>query len=112
MTRAAVKAVLEAFPQASVLVRAYDRVHLMQLDSLDLAFAQRELFESAVAMGKAALKASGIDRQEAERVEREYRSRDCERLELQSSTGDLHAGLDRSFSAERPLPEREARDPA
>ena len=112
MTRAAVKAVLEAFPQASVLVRAYDRVHLMELDSLDLAFAQRELFESAVAMGKAALKASGIDRQEAERVEREYRSRDCERLELQSSTGDLHAGLDRSFSAERPLPEREARDPA
>jgi voltage-gated potassium channel Kch len=112
MTRAAVKAVLEAFPQASVLVRAYDRVHLMELDRLDLAFAQRELFESAVAMGKAALRASGIDGQEVERVEREYRSRDCERLELQSSTGDLHAGLDRSFAAERPLPEREVRDPA
>jgi monovalent cation:proton antiporter-2 (CPA2) family protein len=112
MTRGAIKAVLEAFPQASVLVRAYDRVHLMQLDGLDLAFAQRELFESAVAMGKAALKASGIDKEEAARVEREYRSRDCERLELQSSTGDLHAGLDRSFSAERPLPEATVRDPA
>jgi glutathione-regulated potassium-efflux system protein KefB len=107
MTREAVKAVLEAFPQASVMVRAYDRVHLMALDRLDLAFAQRELFESAVAMGKAALRASGIDRQEVERVEREYRSRDCERLELQSSTGDLHAGLDRSFGADRALPEDE-----
>jgi glutathione-regulated potassium-efflux system protein KefB len=82
-------------------------VHLMELDGLDLAFAQRELFESAVAMGRAALKASGIGSAEIERVERAYRSRDCERLELQSSTGDLHAGLERSFGADRALPEEE-----
>jgi glutathione-regulated potassium-efflux system protein KefB len=107
MTREAVSGVLRAFPQASVMVRAFDRVHLMELDGLDLAFAQRELFESAVAMGKAALRASGIEKQEIERVELEYRSRDCERLELQSSTGDLHAGLDRSFGADRSLPEAE-----
>jgi hypothetical protein len=112
MSRDALAAVLKAFPQASVLVRAYDRVHLIELRGLDLAFAQRELFESAVAMGKAALKASGIEKEEAARVEREYRVRDCERLELQSSTGDLHAGLDRSFSAERPLPEKIVRDSA
>jgi len=112
MTREAVKAVLEAFPQASVMVRAYDRVHLMELDGLDLAFAQRELFESAVAMGKAALKASGIDKAEVERVDRAYRTRDCERLELQSSTGDLHAGLERSFAADRALPEEQAVDSA
>jgi monovalent cation:proton antiporter-2 (CPA2) family protein len=112
MTREAVKTVLEAFPQASVMVRAYDRVHLMELDGLDLAFAQRELFESAVAMGKAALKASGIDKAEVERVDREYRARDCERLELQSSTGDLHAGLERSFAADRALPEDEVTDSA
>ena len=111
MTREAVKAVLKAFPQASVLVRAFDRVHLMEFDGLDLAFAQRELFESAVVMGRAALKASGIDAGEVERVEREYRSRDCERLELQSASGDLHAGLERSFNADRALPEEEARDP-
>ena len=104
MTRAAVTAVLETFPQAAVLVRAFDRVHLMELDGLDLAFAQRELFESAVVMGRAALRASGIDGQEAERVEREYRMRDCERLERQSATGDLHAGQERSFT-EAPLPD-------
>ena len=83
--------------------RAYDRVHLMELDRLDLAFAQREMFESAVAMGKAALKVVGIEADEVERVDREYRSRDCERLERQSRTGDLHAGIDRSFAPDRPL---------
>lgn len=105
MTRSALAAVLEAFPQAAVLVRAFDRVHLMELDRLDLFFAQREMFESAVTMGRAALKAAGVDPMEAERVEREYRSRDCERLERQSATGDLHAGEERAFSPERPLPD-------
>ena len=105
MSRAAIKAVLKAFPQAAVMVRAYDRVHMIELDGLDIAFAERELFEGAVAMGRAALKASGIEASEIERVDREYRMRDCERLERQSATGDLHAGLDRSFSADRALPD-------
>ena len=65
----------------------------------------------AVAMGRAALRASGIDQAEVERVDGEYRARDCERLELQSATGDLHAGLDRSFNADRALPEAEVTDP-
>jgi monovalent cation:proton antiporter-2 (CPA2) family protein len=111
MTRSALKAVLETFPQAAVMVRAFDRVHLMKLDGLDLAFAQRELFESAVTMGRAALKASGIDRDEVERVEREYRMRDCDRLERQSATGDLHAGQETSFT-EAPLPDAETARPA
>jgi len=108
MNRSALAAVLEAFPHAAVMVRAFDRVHLMDLDGLDLAFAQREMFESAVAMGKAALRAAGVDAHEVKRVEQEYRSRDCERLERQSATGDLHAGLDRSFAPDRPLPDGEA----
>ena len=111
MTRDAIAAVLETFPHAAVMVRAFDRVHLMQLNRLDLAFAQRELFESAVRMGREALKASGIASQEVERVEREYRMRDCERLELQAATGDLHAGQNISF-ASGPLPDEEVRDPA
>jgi monovalent cation:proton antiporter-2 (CPA2) family protein len=104
ITRASVKAVLEAFPHASVMVRAYDRRDLIELSSLDLALAERELFESAVVMGKAALRASGVGPAEIERVEREYRLRDCERLERQSESGDLHAGAERSF-ASGPLPE-------
>ena len=108
LTREAVKQVLEAFPQASVLVRAFDRVHLIDLEGLDLVFAQRELFESAVAMGRAALKAVGETAVEIDRVESEYRMRDCERLELQSSTGDLRAGWERAFGPDRPLQDEES----
>ena len=112
MTRTAVQAVLDAFPQAEVMVRAYDRVHMIELDGLDIAFAERELFESAVAMGRAALKANGIGADEIARVERAYRRQDCERLELQSATGDLHAGQERAFGENRSLPDEEEKAPA
>jgi voltage-gated potassium channel Kch len=105
LSRSAVQAVLEAFPQAAVMVRAYDRLHLIELDGLDLVFAERELFESAVAMGRAALKANGIPKEEIARVEREYRSRDCERLERQAATGDIKAGWETAFKPDQPLPE-------
>jgi len=112
LTRDALAAVLDAFPQAAIMVRVYDRLDLINFDDLDLAFAERELFEGAVAMGRAALKAYGISAPEIDRVDREYRMRDCERLERQSATGDLHAGQETSFSPDRALPEAETRNPA
>ena len=78
---------------------------MIEFDGLDLAVCQRELYESAVAMGREALMKLGIPRREAERVEREYRERDLERLNVQTITGDLHAGFERSFGADRPLPD-------
>jgi len=105
LSRQAIKAVLDAFPQAAVMVRAFDRLHLMELRGLDLVLAERELFESAVVMGKAALRASGIAGDEAERVEREYRLRDCERLERQYESGDVRTGWERSFANDRSLPD-------
>jgi monovalent cation:proton antiporter-2 (CPA2) family protein len=112
LTAEALHAVLDAFPQAAVMVRAYDRLHLIELDKLDLAFAERELFESAVAMGRAALKANGIDREEIDRVERAYRRRDCERLERQAETGDIKAGWERAFKPDSALPDEEVESPA
>jgi len=112
LTRDALAAVLDAFPQAAIMVRVYDRLDLINFDDLDLAFAERELFEGAVAMGRAALKAYGISAPEIDRVDREYRMRDCERLERQSATGDLHAGQETSFSPDRALPEAETHNPA
>jgi glutathione-regulated potassium-efflux system protein KefB len=112
LSREAVKAVLETFPQASVMVRAYDRRHIIELRGLDITFAERELFEGAVAMGRQALKASGISAHEIERVEREYRMRDCDRLERQASTGDLKAGWETAFSEDRQLPEEDIPTPA
>ncbi len=108
LSRSALQAVLEAFPQASVMVRAFDRRHVIELRGLDLVLAERELFESAVVMGKAALRASGVEFPEIERVEREYRMRDCERLERQQETGDIRAGWETSFGENRPLPDEQA----
>jgi len=111
LTREAMARVLDAFPQARVMVRTFDRRHMIDLDGLDLAYTQRELFESAVKMGRAALKEAGVAPAEIDRVENEYRLRDCERLERQAETGDLRAGIERSFAPDRALPDEEAAVP-
>lgn len=100
--------ILQAFPQALVMVRVFDRRQMIALDGLGIPLLQREVFESAVVMGRSALGALGIAEREVARVESAYRSRDSERLQMQSQSGDLHAGLDRSFGAERSLPEEPA----
>ncbi|HEX8641542.1 MAG TPA: monovalent cation:proton antiporter-2 (CPA2) family protein [Allosphingosinicella sp.] len=99
--------ILEAFPQAAVFVRAFDRRHLIDLRTLDLQCVVRELFESAVAMGREALALFCIDAEEVGRVEEEYRRRDRERLDIQASSGDLHALKERMFSPENPLADRD-----
>jgi Kef-type K+ transport system membrane component KefB len=109
--RQKLEAILEAFPQAQVMVRAFDRRQVMDLSDLQLALVQREVFESAVRMGREALVKLGVAEGEAERVEHEYRQRDEERLKLQSETGDLHSGKERMFNVDRSLSD-EARDPA
>ncbi len=109
LNREAMKRVLEAFPQAAVMVRTFDRRHLLSLDPLDLAYAQREMFDSAVVMGREALRRVGIDKEEIDRVEREYRRRDCERLERQAAEGDLHAGAERTFAPDRALDDESGR---
>jgi len=105
LTPETLEAVLEAFPQAAVMARVYDRLQVIAFAEMELAGVQRELFESAVVMGREALMKLGIPRREAERVEREYRQRDGERLDAQTVTGDLHAKSDRSFGVDRPLPD-------
>jgi len=81
--------ILEAFPQAQVFVRAFDRRQVMALGGVELAGVFREVFESAVCMGREALAALGVDQAEIDRIERGYRERDSSRLARQSETGDL-----------------------
>jgi len=107
LTAVKLETILEAFPQAAVLVRAFDRVHLMDLDRLDLAGTYREVFESAVVMGRDALGRFDVEEDEAARVEREYRDRDLERLRSQAKSGDLYSKQHRMFSPENPLDECE-----
>ncbi len=111
LTRDKLQAVFETFPQAAIMARLYDRLQVIEFAGLDLAVCERELYESAVVMGREALMKLGVSQREAERVEREYRERDLERLEAQTVSGDLHAAFDRSFGVDRPLPD-EVKDPA
>ena len=95
--------VLDAFPNAAVLVRAFDRRHMMVLARLDLAGAVRELFESAVVLGCEALEAVGVSAANIATVEAEYRRRDGSRLEAQTATGDMAVQRDIMFTHERSL---------
>ena len=107
LNREALERVLEAFPQASVMVRVFDRRQLIELRGLDLDYAQRELFESAVKMGRKALARLGVDPEEVDRVEEAYRLRDCERLERQREAGDFRAGREQIFAENRALADPE-----
>jgi glutathione-regulated potassium-efflux system protein KefB len=95
--------IMEAFPQAAVLARVFDRRQLLALNHLELSGTVREIFESAVTMGRQALETLGFSEQAVAWVEEEYRRRDLDRLDRQASSGDLHAGDDIMFRPGRAL---------
>ena len=82
----------EHFPQAQLLVRAFDREHALELVGLDVDYQIRETFESAVRFGQAALESLGIDPEEAAQVSEEVRRLDSERFALEIAAGDVRAG--------------------
>ncbi|QIL03372.1 sodium:proton exchanger [Sphingomonas sinipercae] len=107
LTRDKLEAVLEAFPQAIVMVRVFDRRQVMDFAGLDVALLQREVFESAISMAREALMKLGVAEREADRVIVEYRVRDEERLQAQAQSGDLRAARGRMFAVDRPLPDEQ-----
>lgn len=90
-------AVRSAFPHLKVLVRAHDRLHYMQLKAADIDLAVRELFYSALEVGRMALAELGTPEETIEEIAEEYVRRDKERLELQVASGDIMAGRDTIF---------------
>ena len=110
LSRDAVKAVLGAFPQAAVMVRAFDRRHMIELDGLDIAFAERELFEGAVVMGRAALKASGSRARDRARRSRISDAR-LRTIGTAECDGRSACRPGPSFAPDRPLPGEQVRDP-
>jgi glutathione-regulated potassium-efflux system protein KefB len=84
--------ILEAFPQAAIFMRAFDRRQVIAVRNLDLAGTTREVFESAIKMAIDALQTLGVCDEDVIAAEQRYRDHDFARLEAQGSTGDLHAG--------------------
>src|SRR3546814_8540479 len=54
-----IEAVRQAFPQAAVLARVFDRRHLLALDGAGLNGMVREVWESAILLGRMALEKLG-----------------------------------------------------
>ncbi|AMK23805.1 MULTISPECIES: monovalent cation:proton antiporter-2 (CPA2) family protein [unclassified Sphingobium] len=90
----ALEPIAEAFPQAALVVRAFDRRQLLALKDMDLAGIVREVFESAILMGVQAMQALGVPPEEVEEVERQYRRNDEQRMALQIEHGNLLAAKD------------------
>jgi CPA2 family monovalent cation:H+ antiporter-2/glutathione-regulated potassium-efflux system protein KefB len=107
-----VEAVHDAFPNAAILVRAYDRRAFLKLRGAPVAGIVREMLESAIKMARLAMQAAGVDGVEIDRTETLYRARDRERLKAQIETGDIRAKLDRMISGPEPAAESVAEDDA
>ena len=92
-------AVHDTFPQAEILVRAFDRRTMLALKDAPVRRVVREVLESAVTMGRSALEALDVSIEDIDRAEARYRGRDKERLKAQFQSGDLTAARDRIFTA-------------
>ncbi|AUW58845.1 sodium:proton exchanger [Sphingobium sp. SCG-1] len=95
----ALEPILEAFPQAAVFVRAFDRRQVLRLNDLDLAGVTREVYESAICMGLNALECLGVSEEERMEIERQYREIDQQRMDRQAAAGNLLAGRGIMYSA-------------
>jgi CPA2 family monovalent cation:H+ antiporter-2/glutathione-regulated potassium-efflux system protein KefB len=89
-----IEAVHEAFPNASIFVRAFDRRALLRLKGTPVAGVVREVLDSAVHMARDAMASLGIGGEEIDRTEDLYRQRDRERLRIQHEAGDIRAARD------------------
>ncbi|MCE7797628.1 cation:proton antiporter [Sphingobium sufflavum] len=105
---ATVQPILEAFPQAAVFVRAFDRRQLIALEGAEVFGVTREVFESAILMGLDVLATLGVAEEDIRDTETRYRANDKARLDRQIAEGSLMAAKGMNFGARstsvRPVP--------
>ncbi|MBC2664156.1 cation:proton antiporter [Novosphingobium flavum] len=90
-----VESVHEAFPDAAIYIRAFDRRAVISLQGTPARYIVREVMESAIKMARLALEAVSVSGEAIERAEAMYRNRDRERLHKQIETGDVRSARDR-----------------
>ena len=98
---ATVEAIHEAFPNAALYVRAFDRRALVKLKGGPARYVVREVLESAIRMARLAMRDLGVSAADIDRAEDMYRARDKERLRIQIEAGDLRAAR-AQVAAEQP----------
>ncbi|WP_420141790.1 cation:proton antiporter [Sphingomonas sp.] len=103
LTREELQQALKTFRQAAIFVRAYDRRAMISYSGLDTAMVVREVFESAISMGRRTLATLGVAEDRITRIESVYRARDKERLRVQVETGIFSDEARRMFQPSRPF---------
>lgn len=103
-----IEAAHEAFPDAAIYVRGYDRRAVLRLEGTPAKYVVREVLESAVKMARLALEELDVSPEDVERAEDMYRANDKERLRIQIESGDIRAARDQILTT----PERLSRDPS
>jgi CPA2 family monovalent cation:H+ antiporter-2/glutathione-regulated potassium-efflux system protein KefB len=86
-----IDAVHDAFPQAAIYVRAFDRRSVIRLHGHPTAAVVREVLGSAIVMARLALAKLGLGNEEIDQAEANYRKMDRKRLQLQLEAGDIRA---------------------
>jgi monovalent cation:proton antiporter-2 (CPA2) family protein len=94
-----------SFPLARLFVRAFDRVHALELLERGAHFQIRETFESAIAFGRAALEEFGLSQERLAELEADLRLRDQERFALQQQGDRTYAGSEKLYVRPVPRPE-------
>lgn len=85
------------YPQTTLFVRSYDRIHSIELRNRGVDYELRETLESGLLFGRRTLEALGVAEVDAYEIGEDIRKRDEARLVLQVSEG-LQAGQDLLFS--------------
>jgi len=84
-----VEIIHENFQNARSFVRAFDRIHAIELMNRDVDYQIREVFESAIVFGRAALEELGTEPEAAAAAANDVRKRDIARLVLQKEVGSM-----------------------
>ncbi|TCM17001.1 Kef-type potassium/proton antiporter (CPA2 family) [Novosphingobium sp. PhB165] len=95
LTESFLLGVHEAFPNARIMARVFDRRTMIRLMDAPVTFMVREVMESAVLMAREALEDLGLSGEQIDNAESMYRASDKERLSIQYETGDIRAARDR-----------------
>ncbi|RDJ23648.1 potassium transporter TrkA [Bosea caraganae] len=82
-----VEMVKAEFPTVRLHVRAYDRIHAIELMKANVDYQMRETFESALGFGRVTLEGLGLTYDEASLVIDHVRDRDAQRMEIQFTEG-------------------------
>jgi len=98
-----IESVRDAFPDALIYVRGFDRRSVIDLADSPAQLVVREVHESAIHMARRALEDVGLSEEELCRAEATYREFDQERMDVQIESGDIYAAMEMTREQQKKL---------